>query len=324
MFKAIVGIDVSKNSLSTAVITNDKSHQFDVTNNKSGFQKLHKWLKKSSINKAKICMEATGIYGISCADYFYDQGYDVSIVNPACINSFAKSKLSRHKTDKVDSLIIAEYASKYDTRIYSPKDPVMLELKDLYRCLQNIKAQQMQINNFMECKDHLTKEACKCYNRISKYLNKEISNIEQEIDKLLSKNNELKEHVENISTIPGIGKITAIAVLAETPDLSLFKNARELAAFAGLTPKHYSSGISINKQTRISKIGSKTLRQALYFPAISAKKHNPAFKNFINKMKNKGKKAKVIVVAIMRKLLHMIFGIIKNKNQFDPNLYVDI
>ena len=102
------------------------------------------------------------------------------------------------------------------------------------------------------------------------------------------------------------------------------QDARQLAAFAGLTPKHHSSGTSINKRSRISKIGSKILRKALYFPAIVAKNHNEVFKIFADKMKRKGKITKVIIVAIMRKLLHMIFGIVKNKTQFNPKLYLDL
>lgn len=147
-----------------------------------------------------------------------------------------------------------------------------------------------------------------------------MANIEKKIDKLLDQNQTLKQDIDNITTIPGVGKITAVAVLAETPDFSLFKDARQIAAFAGLTPKHHSSGTSINKKSRISKIGSKTLRKALYFPAIVVKNHNEVFKIFAAKMKKKGKPSKVIIITIMRKLLHIIFGIVKNKNQFNPNL----
>ncbi|KJV54864.1 transposase IS116/IS110/IS902 family protein [Orientia chuto str. Dubai] len=106
-----------------------------------------------------------------------------------------------------------------------------------------------------------------------------------------------------MQTIPGIGRITAVAILAESPDIESFSNARQLAAYAGLTPKHKTSGTSIKGKSTISKIGSVNLRSALYFPAIVAKNHNPIFKQFIQKLSSKGKPTKVIIVAIMRKLL---------------------
>ena len=164
---------------------------------------------------------------------------------------------------------------------------------------------------------------CSSYKSLAGHIMKEIKNIELAIDKLLSDNVQLKQQADNMQTIPGIGKITAVAILAESPALESFSNARQLAAYAGLTPKHKTSGTSVKGKTSISKIGSSNLRKALYFPAIVAKTHNPLFKNFTQKLSSKGKPAKVIIVAIMRKLLHVVFGVIKNKTPFNPNLILD-
>ena len=126
------------------------------------------------------------------------------------------------------------------------------------------------------------------------------------------KYHELNQKADNIQTIPGIGKLTAVAILAESPDFAYFSNARELAAYAGLTPKHKMSGTSVRGKSRISK----RLRKALYFPAIVAKNHNPLFKEFSQKLGSKGKPTKVIIVAIMRKLLHIVFGVVKHNTSF--------
>lgn len=268
-------------------------------------------------------MEATGNYGKPFADFLYYNNHEVSVINPSCINAFAKSKLSRHKTDKIDSMIIAEYASKNDLQQYVPKNKALQELQDLYRCSQNLKEQYVQTQNYLEHKDHLSKSVYFIYSKLAKHIMKEIKNIEHEIDKLLTDNIELKHTVNNMQTIPGIGKVTAIAILAESPDIDHFNSARELAAYAGLTPKHKISGTSVKGKTSISKIGSSKLRKALYFPAIVAKNHNPIFKKFTQRLSSKGKPTKVIIVAIMRKLLHIIFGVIKNKTQFNPNLALD-
>ncbi|WP_342259829.1 IS110 family transposase [Candidatus Tisiphia endosymbiont of Metellina segmentata] len=255
--------------------------------------------------------------------FLYNNGHEVSVVNPSCINAFAKSKLSRHKTDKVDSMIIAEFAIKNDLTPYIPTDKALQYLQDLYRCMQNLKKQHAQTQNYLEHKQHLPKSICTSYAKLAKHIKKEIENIELEIDKILTNNTSLKQKADNMQTIPGIGKATAIAILAEAPDLESFSNARQLAAYAGLTPKHKTSGTSVRGKTSISKIGSSNLRKALYFPAIVAKKHNPLFKEFTQKLSSKGKPAKVIIVAIMRKLLHIIFGVVKNKTSFNPNLVLD-
>lgn len=268
-------------------------------------------------------MEATGSYGKSLADFLYNNNHEVSVVNPSCINAFAKSKLSRHKTDKVDSMIIAEYASKNDLLPYVPKSKALQELQDLYRCSQNLKEQYVQMQNYLENKNHLSRSVCSSYNRLAKHIMKELTNIELEIDKLINDHPQLKHQVDNLQTIPGIGKITAIAILAESPDLESFNSARQLAAYAGLTPKHKTSGTSVKGKTSISKIGSSKLRKALYFPAIVAKTHNPLFKEFTQKLSNKGKPTKVIIIAIMRKLLHIVFGVIKHKTHFNMNLILD-
>jgi len=126
-----------------------------------------------------------------------------------------------------------------------------------------------------------------------------------------------------MQTIPGIGKTTAIAILAESPDLESFSSARQIAAYIGLTPKHKTSGTFIRGKTSIAKIGSSNLRKALYFPAIVAKTHKSLFKGFIQKLSSKGKPTKVIIVAVMLKLLHIVFGVIKNNTQFNPNLLLN-
>jgi len=324
MSKPILGVDVSKLDLSISLLIDKKYYQTKIDNNQQGFKALVKWLQKHDITKVAACMEATGNYGRSFADFLYANGHEVSVVNPSCINAFAKSKLSRHKTDKVDSMIIAEYASKNDLPLYVPKDKALQELQDLYRCSQNLKEQHAQVQNYLESKDHLPKSVCATYNKLEKHITKEIKSIELEIDKVLTDNVSLQQKADNMKTIPGIGKTTAVAILAESPDLESFSNARQLAAYAGLTPKHRTSGTSVRGKTSISKIGSSQLRKALYFPAIVAKNHNPLFKEFTQKLSSKGKPTKVIIVAIMRKLLHIIFGVVKNKMPFNLNLVLDV
>lgn len=327
MSEAIIGIDVSKLDLSISLLIDNKHYQTKIDNNQQGFKAFIRWIKKyGAESHARACMESTGFYGLAFANFLHKNNFEVSVVNPLCISAFAKSKLSRHKTDKIDSMIIAEYASKNNLPLYAPKPKVLLEIQNLYRCLQNLKLQYVQINNFLENKDQLPKSVCSSYNRLSKNIVNEISKIEEEIDRIITNNTEIKQKVDNIQTIPGIGKITAISIIAEASSFESFNNdnnARELAAYAGLTPKHRMSGTSVRGKSSISKIGSSRLRKALYFPAIVAKNHNPMFKKFSQKLASKGKPTKVIIVAIMRKLLHIVFGVVKKNMPFNPNLAID-
>ena len=206
MSEPVLGIDVSKKDLSLTLIIGDKSFFLKVDNNNQGFKKICSWFKKYNIKRVKACLESTGIYSLDIANYLYNQGHKVSIINPACINAFAKSKLSRHKTDKVDSYIIAEYASKYDLRAYKQADPLMSELRALYNCRINLEKQNRQIKNFLESRNHLPNDVCKIYNKLSKNLVNEINKIEEKIDMLISTCQSLNQDIENMQTIPGIGK----------------------------------------------------------------------------------------------------------------------
>ena len=133
---------------------------------------------------------------------------------------------------------------------------------------------------------------------------------------IISADNDLVLRFNNLCTVTGIGRDTAIAVLAELPRIESFSSARELAAFVGLTPKHTTSGSSVCKRSKISKIGLSTLRKALFFRAISAMRFNEYFNEFALKLEKLGKAKKTIICAIMRKLVHVIFGILKHKEVF--------
>lgn len=180
--------------------------------------------------------------------------------------------------------------------------------------------QYRQIQNYLEGRRHLFSDVIKIYEKLSYNLLKETEKINQKIDDLLDNNSKIKKDIDNIQTIPGIGKKTAVAVISSISNIRDFKNARQLAAFAGLTPREYQSGSSIKKQGKISKMGNSQLRRALYLPAMSAMQHNILMKNFANKLKSKGKRGKVVVIAVMRKLVHIIFGVIKHNTVFNATI----
>ena len=319
MNKIILGIDISKKHFDVSLFMDSKHKKF--SNNKTGFQSLKDWIAKytpkcQDVSKIHICLESTGFYGEELAEFLYKKGYKVSIVNPSCIKSYARSKLCRHKTDKIDAQLIAEYCDKYNPDLWKPLPTETKELRELARCIDSLKLQHNQITNQLEKGFRQSKFVSKTWKELKFKLEEKTRDLYKEIDVVLSKSASLNKACNDLQTIPGIGKATAITLLAEIPDITIFKNARQLAAYAGLTPSQKFSGSSVKGKPRLSKIGARRLRKAMFFPALVAKRHNPVIKDFCKNLEKKGKHAFCVVGAAMRKLLHVVFAVLKNKETF--------
>ncbi len=150
-------------------------------------------------------------------------------------------------------------------------------------------------------------------------LNKEVKKVREQIADIIDQNPNLRQKKDLLVSIPGIGKATIAVILGELDHFEKFNRVRELVAFIGLAPKETLSGSSIKGKPRLCKIGHARLRKALYMPALVSIQCNPVMLAFYNRLKEKGKNGKVIVCAIMRKLVHVIFGILKSGKKFDPN-----
>ena len=156
------------------------------------------------------------------------------------------------------------------------------------------------------------------------HIKSQIKKIEALIKKFISSNEAIKKQHDLLITIPGIAFTTATALLAELPELSNFKTARELAAHIGVTPQHNISGKSTGKRSSISKIGSGILRKILYFPAVTATVFNKNLSNFALKLRSKGKRKIVAIIAVMRKMVHIIFGVLKSGEEYQENYTLNL
>jgi transposase len=314
MNKTIIGIDISKHKFDVAYCTsNQKWKDKSFENSPIGFKSFLGWLSDHKVQDLHVVMEATGRYGEDFAHFLYVAGHNVSIVNPAQIKHYGKSLLRRTKTDKVDSRLIAEFAQRHELSLWKPLSPSFQSLKDQVRCLEAFKKDETQTSNRLEsAKDGVVQKMLK--ERLI-HIQKQISDLELKIKNLVDDDPTLTHTVELLTTIPGIGKTSAINLLAELPDLSLFKCAKQLAAFAGLNPSIKRSGVSVKGRESISKTGSRELRKIFFFPAMAVMRRT-ALKPFIDRLKAKGKKGKVIVIAVMRKLLHNVFGVLKTQTPF--------
>jgi len=317
MSKIFLGIDISKSNFDAALlIPDDKVKTKKFSNNKSGFKLLMDWLKTCSVSIGNVhaCMEATGIYGEELADFLYSINCTVSIVNPAKIKGFGMSELSRTKTDRADSKLIARFCKTMNPAAWQPIKPEYKELQLLVRRLEDLQ-------NLLQLEAARSNNVKKSIEFIIEPLSKQIKEINKLINDIINNDPELQKKQKLLETIPGVGKATIMQILSFI-NVENFSSVKQLDAFLGLNPKQRQSGTSVNKRCRISKIGNGNLRKTLYFPAIVATRYNPIIKAFYDRLKSNGKPAKVIICGAMRKLVHIIYGVLKTGKPFDASLAV--
>jgi transposase len=224
----------------------------------------------------------------------------------------------RNKTDKSDAFAIAEFCLKNNPALWVPKPLEIKELQDINKYIDNLKDDLTRWTNRLEKKHHSKTVKDGIYKKIEE-LEWEIEDLEKEMQKIIKNNPNLLEKYEILIEICGGGTRIATTILSELLDVKNFKSAEQYTAFIGITPCHYQSGSSVNGKSRISRKGNDKARKILYMGATVVKNHNPYFKKWVETLKEKGKMPKVIIIAVMRKLMHIIFGMLKHNTRFDPN-----
>jgi transposase len=315
--KPIFGIDISKLTFDVCLLCGDKEKRRKFDNNAKGFRQLSEFLEKHGVPSSHACMEATGRYYERLANYLYDAGHVVSVVNPFQIKGFAASELKRSKTDEIDCGVVARFARSHRPPSWEPQAQEVRELQEAERYLVSLKANLTEESNRLE--SGLTcQEVKESIERHIKDLELRISELERWMKKHIRQHERLNEHFKLITSIPGIGEVAACTYLGELGYSDRFDCTRQVESFCGLTPKKVQSGTSIHRKERLSKIGNMHLRTALYMPALSSMQHNPLIRAFVERLRQAGKPGKVIVIAVMRKLLRIMFAVVKSGKQFDP------
>lgn len=312
-----LGIDIAKKTFDVALLRNDKFRNKKFPNTSEGFEQLDAWLLKQGAIRVHACLEATGSYSEALAIHLHQVGHMVSLVNPARIKAFGQTELQRNKTDRADAMLIARFCSKHHPASWTPAPPEIRELQALVRHLDDLIGTRSQLANRLS--DGLQIESVlESLRSLMKTLDAEIKLTKKKIRELLDRHPGLKADRDLLVTIPGIAEQTAIKLLAEIQHLREYKHARQAAAYAGLSPQLSDSGTSL-KRTKLSKTGNGRVRKALYMPAIVASRYNPVLREFSNRLSQRGKSKMVIIGAVMRKLLHLAFGVLKTRKPFDPN-----
>lgn len=319
---AVVGIDVSKKKLDVALLFNGKIKSKVVENTAAGHQLLLDWLDKGKVDRqaARVCMEATGVYYEAVALALHAAGLTVSVLNPGCIKGFSQSENLRNKTDSVDAALIARYGMAMNPAPWVPPPLEQRQLRAWSMRVQALKDIRQQEQNRLEVHDitGMTDVAGHVQEHIT-WLNTEIDKLEQDIDDHIDRHPALKHDAELITSIPGIGNTTVARILGQLGDIRRFDSAKSFAAFLGVTPKQRSSGTSLKGRTMISRTGSTSMRAALYMPSLVASRHNPILKRFSERLLTTGMAKKAVIGAVMHKLAHLIYGVIRTGKPFDAN-----
>jgi transposase len=317
----VIGIDISKKKFDVT-ISNLKTKKVNkvFSNDHSGFEQLKSILPEGS--EVIAALEATGCYGENLTRFLHNNGIKVFVLNPAQVRNYAKSRMLRTKTDKVDCEVIKDFVTIHQESLqnWNPPLPSFEKLKGLYRCSEDLKRDAIRIKGRIEaCQntgDLGKQEALITYEIQLEFIEKSILEVEKKMLSIIDECPELSRKFALLNSISGIGQKTAIGVLAELPEISNFNNAKQLAAYAGLNPAIRESGSSVRGRGGISHIGSANLRKLLFLPAMAALRYNPTIKKFGDRLQAKQKNGKVILIAAMRKLLHVIFGVLKSNEVF--------
>lgn len=312
-----VGIDVSKRKLDVAILRGGKYKTKVFGNDRQGHARLLSWLQAQSVSEAAIGLEATGVYSEPLADVLADAGMRISVINPSQVSAFAQSELSRAKSDKQDSKLIARFCLAHQPPLYQPRPRHERELKALVSRLQALLQMRQQELNRLEVAHPSVQESISA---VIERLDKEIAVLRERINQHIDQNPDLKQQRKLIESIPGVGNSTSALFLALVGNLQRFQTAKQLTAFLGLNPTLRESGSSVRGKARLSKTGNPLLRKALYMPALVAQRHNPTVQAFCNQLAARGKCKMSVIGAAMRKLAHLIFGVLRSGKPFDPAL----
>lgn len=324
-FKHYVGIDVSKNTLDVVIITNanDTPHHIQISNDNAGFKTLTSWLKKIDdfkFSSTLFCMEHTGIYNNPVLHFLTKLSCIIWLENALHIQKTIG--LQRGKNDKIDAHRIAVYACKNSSELnqYKPRRESIEKLKALSSLrdqLIGVKKQiETRVKEYTKFGDKTAAALmAKSTKESLKGLNKDLKNLEKEIQKIITDDKQLNQMYQLMLSVVGVGHVTALQLIVHTNEMTLVNNPRSLACHCGVAPFERSSGLFKGK-ARVSHLANKRLKTALHMAALSAMKLDKELKVFYERKVAEGKSKMSVINAIRNKLIHRIFAVVKRQTPY--------
>jgi transposase len=308
--KKFVGIDVSKTSLD--VFVRPSKTTFSVNNDKQGIKKLAEEIKK--ITPQLIVAETTGGMEKAFVKELRLKNMPVVVINPKQARDFAKATGRLAKTDRLDASVLAHFGEAIKPELRQMKDESVEYLNGLLvRRTQIIQMTTCEKNRLPSTQSHIQKQI----KRTIVFLVKELEKVDEQINDCIDKNNELAKKRDIISSVPGVGRVTAISLLSELSELGK-ANKKEIGALCGVVPFNKDSGKMVGRRAIFG--GRARVRTALYMATISAVRCNPVLKGFYERLRAGGKKAKVALIACMHKLIIILNTMLKNGTMWEVKI----
>ena len=298
-----LGLDISKNKLDLAGV--DIKH-LTFENNNKGIGQLLKFLSK--LTSLHLVLEPSGGYERMAILAFEKANIPVCKVDSYQVRSFARSMGKLAKTDKIDAIILALFGTERRPRVIKPHDAMLENLRMLYDRRQHLVHSQVQESNRLETalpamRQHLDASL--------KFIAQQLLEIEALIKNLIASNEEIRKKADRLKSVKGVGDQTARALIVHMPELGDLTD-KESAALVGVAPYNKDSGK--HSGYRSIRGGRYHVRNVLYMAAVAASRSNPILKTFYHRLIANGKKPKVALVAVMRKLIILLNKLIKNPN----------
>jgi transposase len=310
------GVEVSADVL---VVDLDGHGQREFTNRAAGHGELVHWLR-SVRSEVRVCLEATGLYGLDVALALDDAGIAVMVANPRSVRHFAQAAMQRSKTDQRDAGVLREFTRRMEFDPWRRPSTAALHLLAVARRFRAVVEMQTAEKNRL----HAAGVSRALPVMLQREVQRSIARLERDRARLLCMARKLvqqdaelaRRHTLLLST-PGIAEISALQLLAELHSFGSDATARQWVAYAGLDPREHTSGSSVARKPRISRKGNSNLRRALYMPAVVATQREPHLRAFYERLLARGKAKRQAQVAVMRKLLCAIFGMFKHNQPYD-------
>jgi transposase len=317
----VCGLDVSAKELVVMVRRDGKTESCrSFPNTRQGHQELRRYLTHKR-ERVRVCMESTGLYGLDAALALQaDTRVELMVANPRAVKDFSRALLQRSKTDPLDARVLLEYAARMPFQPWQPPPAEALQITALARRIHALTEQcTMEKNRLHAVAATATtlRVIVQDLRRSVRGLKTAIAKLSRKAHQILAASPELERRFRLLQSTPGIGSVSALQLLGELVLIPANCDVRQWVAYAGLDPRQHESGTSVHQKARISKLGNRHIRRALYMPALTATRSAPHLRAFYLHLQARGKCKMVALVAVMRKLLHAIFGMFKYDAPFD-------
>ncbi len=334
--KYYVGIDVSKKKLDVCLLYSVEGSaapvmkSFEVPNNADGFKEMVSVCKKETHRKfrpdnAMFCCETTGSYDHLLCYYLSGNGYFIWRENALQIK--LRCGVQRGKDDKIDAVRIAGYACRFQdlSTPYERPSQVMEDLTALLQMraacvedLKRVKTRKKSTEDTYDPEKSMKKFILEKDDKVIERLNEVVKECDDKIKELVESESEIHKNYEHLITIPGIGKVNAVAFTVITNNFKDFMKASQICTYAGVAPFREKSGTSIDKKVRVGHLSNRKLKAYISMAACAALTYNPQMRAYADRLREKGKPNAIILNNIRNKLIKIMFALVKNDCDYDP------